>query len=74
MIDFQKYSKNFLTSPDNSGCVSGVKKYKSETCQTYVNLVRIAFQKKKKKKKKKELPFKFPPLYFISLARFQSKS
>jgi hypothetical protein len=52
MIDFQKYSKNFLTSPDNGGCVNGVKKY-SEACQTYVKLVRIAFQKKKKLKKER---------------------
>ncbi len=53
MIDFHEYSKNFLTSPDNSGCVNGSEKYESETCQTYVNLVRIAFQKKKKMKKER---------------------
>jgi hypothetical protein len=52
MIDFHKYSKNFLTSPDNSGCVNGCEKYDSETCQAYVNLVRIAFQKKKFEKRK----------------------
>ena len=72
MIDFQKYSKDFLTSPDNSGCVNGVKKYDSETCQTYVNLVRIAFQKKNWKKER--TCFQIPALYFISLVRFQLKS